>query len=377
MPKHKRKDKEQLGSLNHSIAQKKSTSSSSPFIDNRSSTVLQQKLQETADNSPKVQEAAQLQTVADQHAPTQMKENTEMQGSVPQMESDTAQLQEIAGEPVAQRALVVGSYNDKKDIKDLGLWWVMASEYLNSKLANPDLEPIILTLKDLESPDEQEYDMDVNDKLRFVTHGNPGGDTVTNETPTGKGEGMWKQYGMDLKTESWKDVRQKILSQIEIFNQDDQQLETDSFLKPYFCFMKANKDVMDYHDEDLDKIGDGPVFITNHYVLALQTPSGPLNYATELAARKLDLFTAGLGWKQFGDVSGKFPLLKDYKDGKEVDEGKMYQQIFNTIAPQYEGLVALAKEAKLIKDEISTSAPWENLKDKINVNLDKDQVVKD
>lgn len=373
MPKRTKRDQEQQNaSLNSSVVQQKSTGTASPFVDNRSSTVKQQELQETATNSPQVQKATQLQAMADQQSP--MMETSSFDDTTQLKEAkETSPMQSFFGEPVAQRALMVGSYNEKKDIKDLGLWWVMACEYVNSKLADPDLEPILLTLKDLNRDVDQEFEMAVGDKLRFITHGNPGGDTVTNETETGKGEGIWAQHGMDLKNESWTDIRDKILGQVEVYNENQEQVSTNSLLKPYFCFMKENQDIMDYHDGNLDEIGEGPVFITNHYVLALDMGKVGNDYSQALAAKNLDMFTPGLGWKTFDDMKAKFPLLTRYKNDEEVDETAMYQEIYNVIAPQYDGLVKLAKEAQILSKDASENSPWEHIKNKLQVDLSPEQ----
>ncbi len=61
---------------NQSVANDRSqsqnqSSATFQFVDNRSSTVAQQKLQEVASNSPQVQQATQLQGIADHHATQQ------------------------------------------------------------------------------------------------------------------------------------------------------------------------------------------------------------------------------------------------------------------------------------------------------------------
>lgn len=68
MPNHTQTETEQSESINYSSTTKKSQSTQTAFVDNRSTTVAQRQLQETADNSPQVQKAAQLQAIADQQS---------------------------------------------------------------------------------------------------------------------------------------------------------------------------------------------------------------------------------------------------------------------------------------------------------------------
>jgi len=290
------------------------------------------------------------------------------------------QLKENSTDDVAQRVLIVGSYNETYDIEDMGLWWAMASEHMNS--VKEGFEAVILTLKDFDRDYDQEYTISVTDKIRFITHGNEGGTTVANETPKGEGEGDWKDYGMDLKNDNWSDIEQKILTKIEVFNQEEMQsVETGSLLKPYFCFMKENEGLMQNYQEELDDIGVGPVFLTNRYVLSLDMSKMGTNQSILANTITGDsdlsqLFTPYAGWKSFADIKGKLPLLNQYKsEGADstVDKGEMYTEIFNFIEPKYEKLVILVKD--FIAGNISKKAPWEHLRDMIGSSMSGDEKV--
>ncbi len=271
-----------------------------------------------------------------------------------------------------QRALIVGSHNEKYDINDMGLWWTMACEHKNAQ--HEGFEAVILTLKDFDRDYDQEFEISVNDKVRFITHGYPGGTSVDNE-----------KEGGGYQKEEWADIESKILTQIEVFNAEQEQIATESLLKPYFCFMKENRGLMDAYQGELGDIGEGPVFLTNKFVLALDmakirdaSSMATLGAAIGRDAELSQLFTRGAGWKSFPDVAAHLPLLKDYKTKKAdsvVNHGDMYDEIYAFIEPRYQKLVDLVGD--FITGNKSAKAPWENLRQHIDASVDDKDVVEE
>lgn len=272
----------------------------------------------------------------------------------------------------AQRALIVGSHNEKYDIEDMGLWWTMACEHKNAQ--HEGFEAVILTLKDFDRDEDQEFVISVNDKIRFITHGMEGGEAVVNEKEGG---------GYDV--EEWADIEAKILAQIEVFNAEQEKIATESLLKPYFCFMKENEGLMDAYHGELADIGEGPVLLTNKFVLALDMAKmedaetmGRLAAGIRGNASLSQLFTEQAGWRPFSDVAAHLPLLNDFKTKKEASEvnpAEMYDEIYAFVEPRYQGLVDLVGE--LITGAKSARAPWENLRQQIDASVADKEVVDD
>ncbi len=281
---------------------------------------------------------------------------------------------------IVQRVLIVGSYNEKRDINDMGLWWAMACEHLNAKAMG--FEAVILTLKDFNRDYDQEYTMSVKDKIRFITHGNPGGTKITNETEPGKAKGRWTQYqNADLQDDDWAEIEHRILTQIEVFNHEQGQIATGTLLKPYFCFMMANQDMIQRYHPDMDDIGDGEAFLTNNYILALDPKKMQtdvhvaMGEEVEATPALLEIFEPPNYWKSYDDVKGKLPLLKAFKEGEDVDMDAVYAEIFAYIEPKYQLLVGLVEKYGMAAGKISEQSPWDNIRTKVSSALSDKQVV--
>jgi hypothetical protein len=326
------------------------------LTDNRPEAIAQRQLKDGINKSESVQQLKAYQAMANNHALQVMQKRSYTDNG-----------------KTVQRALIVGSYNEKYDIEDMGLWWTMACEHKNAQ--KEGLNAVILTLKDFDRDVDQEYTISIRDKIRFISHGNKGGKTMANETLKGHGEGDWANYGMDLKNDNWLDIERRILEQIQVFNiEAKEQIETGSLLKPYFCYMKENEELMNRYQPELlsDNIGVGPVFLTNKYVLAIDEEK--LEPTSEVISKKIQeneelnqLFNENILWRKFGELQDSLPLLKQYKTEKAtstVNLAAMYDQIYAFIEPKYQALVDICND--VVADNVSNKGPWENLREKIS-----------
>lgn len=231
-----------------------------------------------------------------------------------------------------QRHLFVDTPDDFRQLEDLGMWWVMASEWKKQKTVRKDAvskdpKDYITSLSNVGSAKDK---IDDDEQINMVAHGYEGG----------------KEIDVGGNAVEAADKKKEITDVYE--DGGKRSLKEENFF-PLYCY-NGNKNDGLWNKQGRNGLGDGPLLMPSGNIVTVDMGT------TDLSGWAGGTFIDGSGsWLKAADALGDLPKLKAYKEALNHD-GELLaaalEQVFDKIKTEYDDFV------KQVQTNGSAPNPW-------------------